>query len=957
MAVPILRLNIEDNPKIVVKQDQAAITVTGNSYYQFTGVSPTVVTDVQTGNLHTISIYAPSGATGASGATGQQGISGITPTLNFIGSGGTQIAYTQLGTTYNISIYAQSGATGASGYTPQKGIDYFDGAKGDTGASGLTVVNYYTFIPSGGTKIGVGLNNTVTIYSPTGGTTGNYAKQSEFVGHTGDTTIHFKQSGITISQSQVTGLASALAGKSNTGHTHTIANVTGLQTALDGKSSTGHTHSQYAKLSGDTFTGKVYGTSLDLSGDLKVDGTMHVVHVEQIWSENDFNFLRSGNTQGLGVGQISGLGVLNADGSGTTVVLGADKNGVMRVGWSGDTLVALAGREDNPTNGWYAKWDAATNTFVTYDLKDYIDTGLSGKSSTGHTHTILSGLTINESQVTNLVTDLAGKSDTGHTHTISNVTGLQTALDGKSGTGHTHSQYATVTNFNTVTGTTATLYLDNREYRGFINNSAIDVSYSWANRMITLTGTLEYYWNGVKKSFVSPKTFSTGHTATVGHWFLYSTDGTNFAWSQSPWSFDDIQVAHVYYQSTSGATFGVREPHGTMDVESHEVLHNNIGTYLLSGGRPFAYTAATASDSAVSPSFAQAVIADEDLDSTIAQLNKGSYTLMQVSGLTKSVYTLGATRPFLAAGANQYIYINNPSTGAMTAGQSARWYNVYQILIPTTSDVPSQKYRMVFLQPQVAYTSLAAAQAENPNGLYLGDLTTSSNEFVIYTRISYAANVGNNNYGRVTIPTNGISYNVGNHMGNVSIVGGASTSNHANLANLDWVNSAHIGTASTIPAFNASGVAEEVTFVGSGETTVTKVGSTYRVYTPVDTGVSTATFNGYTGTTAPATYATKLATIATKTGTTYTALAADSGKILEFTATGATSIILPTGLTTGYQIAITNYSASVKTISAGTGATVRSKGGNLKLSTIYDMASAYYRGSNVWVVTGDLTAT
>lgn len=41
----------------------------------------------------------------------------------------------------------------------------------------------------------------------------------------------------------VTGLQAALDGKASTAHTHTIANVTGLQAALDGKSATGHTHS------------------------------------------------------------------------------------------------------------------------------------------------------------------------------------------------------------------------------------------------------------------------------------------------------------------------------------------------------------------------------------------------------------------------------------------------------------------------------------------------------------------------------------------------------------------------------------------------------------------------------------------------------------------------------------------------------------------------------------------
>ena len=63
-------IRIQDNPTIVVfgytipvliKPDANPVIVTGSSYYQFTGVTPTVVTDVQTGNLHTISIFTPSG--------------------------------------------------------------------------------------------------------------------------------------------------------------------------------------------------------------------------------------------------------------------------------------------------------------------------------------------------------------------------------------------------------------------------------------------------------------------------------------------------------------------------------------------------------------------------------------------------------------------------------------------------------------------------------------------------------------------------------------------------------------------------------------------------------------------------------------------------------------------------------------------------------------------------------
>lgn len=53
----------------------------------------------------------------------------------------------------------------------------------------------------------------------------------------------FAPSAHTHAQDDVTGLASALAGKSDTGHVHGIAGVTGLQSALDGKSAVGHGHS------------------------------------------------------------------------------------------------------------------------------------------------------------------------------------------------------------------------------------------------------------------------------------------------------------------------------------------------------------------------------------------------------------------------------------------------------------------------------------------------------------------------------------------------------------------------------------------------------------------------------------------------------------------------------------------------------------------------------------------
>ncbi len=62
MAVPILRLNIDDNPRIIVKQDTTPVTITGNTYYNFIASGETVITQVQTGNLVDVTIYNPSGS-------------------------------------------------------------------------------------------------------------------------------------------------------------------------------------------------------------------------------------------------------------------------------------------------------------------------------------------------------------------------------------------------------------------------------------------------------------------------------------------------------------------------------------------------------------------------------------------------------------------------------------------------------------------------------------------------------------------------------------------------------------------------------------------------------------------------------------------------------------------------------------------------------------------------------
>lgn len=303
---------------------------------------------------------------------------------------------------------------------------------------------------------------------------------------------------------------------------------------------------------------------------------------------------------------------------------------------------------------------------------------------------------------------------------------------------------------------------------GWLDPDNIDVSYDKTNRTITLTGNLDFYWNGVKKSLSSPWT-SDAHTNSAGSYYLYSTDGITFAWSTDVWSFYHLMIAKAIKGTDS---FALRETHGLMQWQVHEELHEVVSSFRESGGALVAGTYAenTPTDAANSPGFAVATIQDEDLHTTIPAWSEGGYTTMWIGSSSVSTFDTTATLPFRYASGG-YIYYNVPTTGAETQAANNRYLNVYQILVPTASDTDSQKYRMLMLQPQAQYTSLAAAQAEDTRGLVLGNFGVSAPEFVIYARITYITASGDANNGKCRIATNGVTYIAGSKLGQVSVSG------------------------------------------------------------------------------------------------------------------------------------------------------------------------------------------
>lgn len=283
-----------------------------------------------------------------------------------------------------------------------------------------------------------------------------------------------------------------------------------------------------------------------------------------------------------------------------------------------------------------------------------------------------------------------------------------------------------------------TIFTDALDPTGFLDNENIAVSYDSSARTITLTrvGGINYYWRGTKYTLASPWT-SSAHTATTGIWYLATTDGTTFAWSQTAWAFSDMQVAWVWYGSSD--KFAMREVHGTMPWQAHDILHDTVGCYRESGltldGATYV-VGGTPTDAANTPGVLGGAIHDEDCETAIAAWSQGTYTQLWFSGSDTGNFDTTATS-LIRKGTN-YPYINNWSGSAWSDVEmlTGRFANVYLLYVPAAADSNSQKYRQLVLQPQYSYSTLASAQGEAVTSLRLTGIAAITPESVIYGRIT-----------------------------------------------------------------------------------------------------------------------------------------------------------------------------------------------------------------------------
>lgn len=92
----------------------------------------------------------------------------------------------------------------------------------------------------------------------------------------------------------------------------------------------------------------------------------------------------------------------------------------------------------------------------------------------------------------------------------------------------------------------------------------------------------------------------------------------------------------------------------------------------------------------------------------------------------------------------------------------------------------------------------------------------------------------------------------------------------------------------------------------------------------------------------------------------YTLVLGDSYGTVEMNKATANNLTVPpnadVAFVIGTYIEVTQYGAGQTTLVAGSGVTIRSKSGNLKITGQYSGATLYKRATNEWVALGDLSA-
>jgi hypothetical protein len=197
-------------------------------------------------------------------------------------------------------------------------------------------------------------------------------------------------------------------------------------------------------------------------------------------------------------------------------------------------------------------------------------------------------------------------------------------------------------------------------------------------------------------------------------------------------------------------------------------------------------------------------------------------------------------------------------------------------------------------------------------------------------------------------------------VGNTTVTGNISATNLSgintgdqDLSNLVIKNSAITGATKTKITYDSKGLVTS----GTDATTADIADSTNKRYvTDAQLTVIDNTSGTNTGDQDLSGYATKNLTLDRKTAS-YTLVSGDNNKLIEMNVGTANNVTINSSVfTAGNQILVSQYGAGQVTFVAGSGVTLRSPSGKLKLTGQYSLATIIAISATEFYISGDLTA-
>jgi hypothetical protein len=275
-------------------------------------------------------------------------------------------------------------------------------------------------------------------------------------------------------------------------------------------------------------------------------------------------------------------------------------------------------------------------------------------------------------------------------------------------------------------------------YHGFPQPYQVSLSYSAANRQITITpsgATFDIWVQGVRYVKTGAQV-STAHANSSGNYYIYyAADGT-LTTSTDPWDLTTVSpVAYIYYNASLVDALVLFELHtAERNTEWHLSQHYAIGTFVRSGLEISGYTLNSTANTTKTYAIASGIIVDEDIEYDVTGVaDGGPYTILYRSGASDWAWTTTDSYPFKIG--TTYIQYNQNNAGSYQLTELGNnTYMNYWVFATTALSANKQ----IFIVPSQTYhTSLVNAQAEAITSLSWGGLSLP--EIAAIWKITYEA--------------------------------------------------------------------------------------------------------------------------------------------------------------------------------------------------------------------------